>query len=288
MKKLLNERVLFFLIFAFLIILVINASQKEKKYFVFNSNDGKLYRYKCLQPDEKYTWEAQAADSISILTRLIITSEIADKYSYEVIYNGQNKTITRNIKPSKESRGINGDKVTSLNKYKFLVAQPHEKIVVVNTSGQTILVKIISPKNRSTKSYKTDTEYIAYPPDQYDERINILVKDNEYSYYQGKYNGIALQLEGPLRLKIINRLIIDDTDKLSFSWKALIDGQEVLYVDDILPYSQSCLADSSSKVTQGKINILEIPDGRHKISIFDLEPQGIIYNLYISKPAIGN
>ncbi len=288
MKKLIYERVFFFLIFAFLIILVINASQKGKKYFVFNSNDGKIYRYQCLQPDEKYTWEAQAADSISILTRLIISSEIKDQYSYEVIYNGLDKTITRNIKPSKESRGINGDKVTSLNRYKFLVAQPHDKIVVVNTSGQALLVKIVSPKSGSTKSYKTDIEYIAYPPDQYDDRINILVKDSEYTYYQGRHNGISLQLEGPLRLKIINRLIVNDTDKLSFSWRALIDGQEVLYINDILPYSQSCLADSSSKVTQGKINILEIPAGKHKISIFDLEPQGIIYSLYISKPAIGN
>ena len=288
MKHIAREKILFLLIFILLVILVINAGQKLKNYYVFNSSSGKLYRYQHLAPGEKYIWESARADSVTIISRLIIKSEMQGEYSYGVSYQGEDHLVTRSLRFSEVSRGVNGDKITSWNSYRFNISVPQEKVVITNTTGYDLLVKVKQDGNEVIKKYQTEAKYIAYPPDTYANFLEIVVKDKEYTYYQGDETGLSLELEGPLNLKIINRLVIGEVDKLSFSWRVLLDSQDILSVSDSLPYSQSCLIDSSSNVTRGQVNILNIPKGRHNIQIVDEQPSGILYRLYISKSAIGN
>jgi len=287
MKQIAKEKILFLLIFILLVILVINAGQKQDRYYVFSASSGKMFRYYKLMPGEKYTWESTSPDSITVISRLIINSANDEQYSYEAIYDGEIHTVTRNIKPSKVSRGVNGDKVSSWNSYRFNLTMPGKKLVISNSSGHQMLVKV-NPDKKKVKKHKTESEYIAYPPDYYDDSYDILVNEHTYTYYQGKNSGIALDLQGPLNLKIINRLIVDNVELLSFNWKVMLDNEEILEVEDSLPYSTSCLADSSSIVTQGRSNIINIPKGKHTIKIEDIHPQGILYRLYISKSAVGN
>ncbi|MDP8211268.1 MAG: hypothetical protein P9M05_10655 [Candidatus Stygibacter australis] len=287
MKNIAREKVLFLLIFILMVVMVVNAGQKQKKYYVFNASSGKMYRYHKLKPGEKYIWESTSPDSITVISRLITNSNTAEQYSYDAIYDGETHTVTRNLKVSKISRGVNGDKVSSWNSYRFNLTMPGKKLIISNSSGHQMLVKV-NPDKRSVKKHKTETDYIAYPPDYYDNNLDILVNDKAYTYYQGKDNDITLDLQGPLNLKIINRLIVNDVENLSFSWTALLDNEEILEVIDSLPYSTSCLADSSSIVTQGKINIINIPKGKHTVKIVDAQPKEILYRLYISKSAVGN
>lgn len=288
MKKQFNERVLFFLVFLLLVILVINAGYKHKKYYVFNNNTGKLYGYQYLEPNEKKRWDLDDPDSISVVTRLIAKNPADSVYSYQISFDGLERTVTRNLNISSVSRGVNGDKVTSWNRFRGFVSEPTKGVIIHNTSGYELLVKFKPDKRIKTHRDNSESRYIAYPPDFYDQSYTIMINDNDYTYYQGKYNGIGLDLQGPVNLKIINRLIIEQVESLSFSWKVLIDGKEVLYQEDSLPFSSSCLADSTSQVTQGNVNILQIPAGKHHIRIIDEAPKGIIYRLYISKSAIGN
>ncbi|MDP8220437.1 MAG: hypothetical protein P9X26_03770 [Candidatus Stygibacter frigidus] len=287
MKSIAKEKILFLLIFILLVILVINAGQKQDRYYVFSASSGKMFRYYKLMPGEKYTWESATPDSITVISRLIINSVDAQQYSYDAVYDGDTHAVTRNITPSKVSRGVNGDKVSSWNSYRFDLTMPTRKLVISNSSGHQMLVKV-NPDKKGVKKHKTESQYIAYPPDYYDDSFDILVNDKAYTYYQGATNGIELDLQGPLNLKIINRLIVDNVELLSFDWKVMLDNQEILEVADSLPYSTSCLADSSSIVTQGKSNIINIPKGRHTIKIEDIQPRGILYRLYISKSAVGN
>ncbi|MCF7911190.1 MAG: hypothetical protein K9M99_01575 [Candidatus Cloacimonetes bacterium] len=286
MKNITREKVIFLLIFVLMVIMVVNASQKQKKYYVFNSSSGKLYKYIKLMPGEKYSWETSAPDSITVISRLITNAVADSQYFYDAVYDGESHKVSRNIRFSNISRGVNGDKVSSWNSYRFYLTLPGKKLVINNSSGHPMLVKV-NPDTRKVKKHKTDTDYIAYPPDYYDNSLDILVNDKVYTYYQGNYNGIALDLQGPLNLKIINRLIVDKVENLSFNWKAYLDDKEILEAADSLPYSTSCLADSSSIVTQGKINIINIPKGKHTVKIVDSQPQGILYRLYISKSAVG-
>lgn len=288
MKKIVNERLLFLIVFLLMIIMVINASQKERKYHVFNHKTGKIYKYHHLKPGEKIFWSIDAPDSITVITRLVIKAAPDSQYSYQIAFDGAERTVTRNLVQSSVSRGLNGDKVSSWNSFRGRVYDSQRRIMVHNTTRCEMLVKFKADSARSGRSHKTKSEYLAYPPDYYDQSIPVMINDKVYTYYQGKDNGIALILEGPLKLKVINRLIIDEVENLSFSWKALLDNQEILYVSESLPYSESCLADSSSQVTQGLVNILEIPKGIHEIKLEDEFPQGIIYRLYISKSAVGN
>jgi len=287
MKNITREKVLFLLIFILMVVMVVNAGQKQKKYYVFNTSSGKMYRYHKLKPGEEYIWESTSPDSITIISRLITNSNTAEQYSYDAIYDGETHAVTRDLKASKISRGVNGDVVSSWNSYRFNLTMPGKKLIISNSSGHQMLVKVNSDK-KTVKKHKTESDYIAYPPDYYDNSLDILVNDRTYTYYQGKDNGIALDLQGPLNLKIINRLIVDNVELLSFNWKVMLDNEEILEVEDSLPYSTSCLADSSSIVTQGKINIISIPKGKHTVKIVDTQPKGILYRLYISKSAVGN
>jgi hypothetical protein len=286
MKKILNERILFLLIFSIFVVMVINAGQKEKKFYVFNSNNGKLYSYLYLKSGDKYALQSVNEDSITVITRLILPPNLTGDYSYNVTHSGQNNVVTRPVRKSGVSRGINGKPVSAWNSYRFHSGND-DKIIVHNTSGHDLIFKINQDSKKAVKSHKKPSEYISYPPDYYDSNIDIIVGEKEYSYYQGATNGISLTLEGPIKLKIINRLIIDDIDKLSFSYTASIDNKEVLYVQDVLPYSSSYLAGNAGGVTQGKVNIIEIPSGIHNIKISDEDPAGIIYSLYISKKDLG-
>ena len=50
MKNIAREKVLFLLIFILMVVMVVNAGQKQKKYYVFNASSGKMYRYHKLKP----------------------------------------------------------------------------------------------------------------------------------------------------------------------------------------------------------------------------------------------
>jgi len=286
MKKLINEKILFSLILALMIVWVVNAEYKQKKYYVFNTKTGKLYPYTQVLPKNSVTWTASADDTLTIISRAVVKDKSIEQYFYKVKSDHQNRTIYKIIDLSSVSRGVNGDLVTSWNSYKFPVST-NEKVSVTNNCESELLIKFNSNINKSSRSHKTKSDYIAYPPDFYDNSIDLLVNDKIYTYYQGKTNGIEMQLQGPALLKVINRQIAEEINMLSFSWIAKLDGREILYVSDSVPYSNSCLADSSSIVTQGKVNILEIPEGVHEIRIEDEEPRGIIYRFYLSKSSLG-
>ncbi|MCF7919525.1 MAG: hypothetical protein K9N06_06405 [Candidatus Cloacimonetes bacterium] len=285
MKSRLRERILFVICFVILFIVMVQANQKNRIYYLFNNNTGKLYRYYHLMPGEKYSGSIVDADSLIVYSRLILDADIPAAYSYQFSTGNFEDIVTRKISPSSSSRGVSGSKVSAWNSYKYFPMPEDKKFNIINDSDRELLVKVTLPDQ---KTYRKKTEFIAYPPDRAADSIQLLNKDNDYTYYLADKDGISMQLEGPLLLKVISRLIVKDVEFLSYSWAAYLDEEEILTVDAAAPYSKTCLADSSSIVTRGKVNILKVPAGIHTIKIMDLEPDEIIYRFYLNKTAIGN
>jgi hypothetical protein len=285
MKSRLGERVLFVVCFALLFFVLVSANQKNRLYYLFNHDTGKLYRYYLLTPGEKLSSSVTDLDSLVIYTRVILHTEVPSEYSYKVTTDNFEAAVKREMTISKSSRGVSGDKVSSWNSYMYFPMPEETKLTVTNNSELDLLVKISKPEQ---KTFTRKTEYIAYPPDRNGGEEQLLINEAQYTYYLADEKGITMQLEGPLLLKVVSRVKLNETAELSYSWKALLDGEEVLKVDEFAPASISSLANSTYKVTRGKVSILQVPTGIHSVKIMDIRPDDIIYRFYLNKTAIGN
>jgi len=286
MKNRLRYRIAFLICFVVLITVMVRANQKNRIYYLFNNNTGKLYRYYQLKPSEKYTTNiSPGVDSLIVYSRLILKADIPDEYSYQFSAGKINETVKRSVKSSVFTRGVSGAKVSAWNSYKYFMVAGDSKIMITNSGVNDLLIKINTPEKIS---YSRKTEYISYPPDNDVAMVQVKIKDDFYTYYKPDENGISMELEGPLLMKVVSRLIVNEVEDISYSWSAFLDGVEFLTVAESSPYSTSTLADSSSAVTRGKSNIIQVPDGVHTLQIKDIEPDEIIYRLYLNKTAIGN
>ena len=286
MKNRMRYRIAFLICFAVMVTVMVRANQKNRIYYLFNNNTGKLYRYYHLSPGEKYSTNiSPEVDSLIVYSRLILNADIPVEYSYQFITGTIDETVTRSIKPSSSTRGVSGAKVSAWNRYKYFRSNDDNRVTLTNSGNSEILVKINTPE---VKKYSRKTEYIAYPPDYDDGMLQVIIKDDFYTYYKAGKDGISMELEGPLLMKVVSRLIVNEVEDISYSWSSYLDGEECLTVAESSPYSTSTLADSSSVVTRGKSNIIQVPDGLHTLQIRDIEPDEIIYRFYLNKTAIGN
>lgn len=281
-----KKNLLKFLVFVFLFISVsLTAGNSENnKFYLFNQNTEKFYSYYLLESGESYYKNIADSDSIVVYTRILNPAPEMDSYSYNIKTSKYQDDVTKKIRMSKSTSAVSGEKVSSWNSYKYYTLPSDKDFLVKNTANARLLVKISKP---GSKTKSKSPEFIAYPPDDYSEIVRVNINDKDYKYYDADADGIEVQIEGPALLKVISRLIVDKVDNLSYSWEATMDGAIVTAANAVSPYSGSALSDNSSKVTKGVVHLIEIPSGIHQLSIKDVEPDAILYRLYLKKPYTG-
>lgn len=264
-------------------------AQEPEEFVLYNSNNQKMYSYFLLLPSENVSFTISNVDSLGIYSRIFFEQR-ADSRSYEYVltYDTVADTIHKTCRKSSVTRGVNGQPVSTYNKYVIALKNTQSVLKIINLSSVPILFKF---DYNSPTNYSSQHEYIAYSPDIYEDEKVLVLNDKEYTYYEPKSNKISLDLEGPIYLKIISRVIFDmpATKKIDYQFD-VYDNSSLLASFSEVGYksSKSILTNNIEHIpSTGDVNILHFDKGAHHIEIRKTSNNHeVMFRLYINKKAV--
>jgi hypothetical protein len=264
----------------------IRFSSSPQEIQLFNSSNNKIMNYIVVKPQEKIRFQAIGVDSLIIYSR--ISGEEQRDYNYLVKQKNEEKIVNRTSKKSKVTRTLSGDFVSAYNSYKLGIGG-NRSMTIINNWGKEIYFKIVANKNERDFN---DYEYIRFSPQFYENEIAVEISDKIYTYYQVDNSNIAFDLEGPVLLKIISRLILDDNFQNNKGYQLTVydNGEQLAHFEEKAQQSaKAFFPEIPDKIpSTGDINIVQIPAGKHHIEIKDgILNRDLIFRFYINKSSIG-
>ncbi|KQC07879.1 MAG: hypothetical protein APR54_00600 [Candidatus Cloacimonas sp. SDB] len=262
----------------------LNADEEEIQ--LFNSNTNKILSYMVVKPEEKINFSTVAVDTLIVYSRILGKGSVPYNYSIEIA--GEVRTVNRNSRTSNITKTLAGQPVSAYNSYKTAI-EDNCRITITNIWENDILFKLVAGVDERNL---VDYEYIRFSPQDYAKEVIINVSDRDYVYYQGYDNGIAFELEGPVLLKIISRMIFHDNFQNNKGYRfTLSDNGEESAVFEETAYrsGKAFFPDMLDKTpSSGDINIIKIPAGRHHLVVQDgALNRDLIFRFYINKSSIG-
>jgi hypothetical protein len=260
-----------------------------KTFSLFNKENGKIIKYKLLEPDETMTVSFVKVDTVQIFTRVILNDLQHSFYEYKLRINNEDRIIQKNIKISNKTRGLGGEKVSSYNKHKLILTGEMKNLKLKNVSKMKMLVKLRSNVSGSSAS---NIDFIRFSPQKSGKEKVVVVNDNDYTYHASDSPKIEFTLEGPILLKIISRLIFESNIINKYKYRfSVFDNDRILatYSEDAIKSKNASLRNNEfHSVSTGDTNIIRLNKGIHHIRIEDNDVnRNLIFRLYISKSAIG-
>ena len=267
----------------------IDFKSEVSPFRIVNQNNNKIYNYQLLTPNTEIDLSLQSIDSLEIFSRVPISSKEEVFYRYQVVTPDSVFEVNKSAKISSVSRGITGEQVSTYNKFVLPIKNRKESISIKNISNHDVYMKFDAPKY-SKKYHKVD--YISLSPKHYRKEIVLQIDENEYTYYSTNSHHVSFTLEGPIRLKIISRLLFDDTitNHQSYRFNILDNGEKEVEFFETARKSQKAklLFDNDKGVSSGAIHFYEIDEGYHQIKLESPDKnRDIIFRIYIDKEAIG-
>jgi len=278
----------FFFLFFFILgfageIKIINRTNQMR---LINRKNDKIYSYYKLNPNEVLKFRVNHKDSVVIFSRIIIKSKKKTEYSYELIKPKSVKTVTRNSKQSKQTFGMNGEIISSFNKYKFKPAKDRYVYKIVNSSQNELLIKIKDDNTRNLEKL----EYTTFSPQEYSSEIVLEISGKEFTYYSGNSQNIEFLLEGPVYLKFVSRLLYDSGNEKQRNYTFSIFDNGTFKTEKTISTYRSRktkeISGTFKDVSKGDVQILRLEAGKHKIK-FSTSDKSLIFRFYISKKSIG-
>ncbi len=264
-------------------------TQKPDEFMLYNTNNQKMYSYYLLPSKENITLSASNLDTLEIYSRIFFEQKANSRsYEYMLTYNAVADTIHKTCKQSSVTRGVNGQAVSTYNKSLITLAGTQNGIKIQNIFSKPILFKF---EYNSPTNFSSQHEYIAYSPDVYSDEKVLVLNDKEYTYYEPNSNKISLDLEGPIYLKIISRVIFDmpTTKKIDYQFD-VYDNSSLLASFSEVGYksSKSILTNNIEHIpSTGDVNILHFDKGAHHIEIRKTSNNHeVMFRFYINKTAV--
>ena len=264
-------------------------TQEPDEFVLYNSNNQKMYSYYIVLSKGNITLTTSNIDTLEIYSRIFCDqNEESSSYEYVLTYNARTDTIHKTCKQSSITRGVNGQAVSTYNKSVITLNNTQNGIKIINISPMPVLFKF---DYNSPTNYSSQHEYIAYSPDIYGDEKVLVLNDKEYTYYEPSNNKIGLDLEGPIYLKIISRVIFDTpaTKKMDYQYD-VYDNNELLSSFSEIGYksSKSVLPKNIEHIpSTGDVNILHFDKGAHHIEIRKTSNNHeVMFRFYINKTAV--
>ena len=274
----------------------LNAQQAELKFVqapdnfvLYNSNNQKMYSYYLLPSNENISFTTSNIDTLKIYSRIFFEKQ-KEAYSYEYVltYDSWNDTINKACKQSSITRGVNGQAVSTYNKSLIAIQNKQYTIKVKNISSEPILFKF---DYNSPSNFSSQHEYISYSPDVYGDEKVLVLNDKEYTYYEPNNEKILLDLEGPIYLKIISRVLFNmtGTKKIDYQFD-VYDNNNLFASFSEVGYksAKSILTNNIELIpSTGDVNILHFEKGTHHIEIMKTSNNhDVLFRFYINKTAV--
>ena len=224
-------------------------------------------------------------DTLIILSRVTISEEAT--YSYQLKTTGTKKEIKKKIKQSDISQGLHGERISAYNKIVFVPSEKQSNFQIKNTSSSLLLVRITSKELRNG-TRKMD--YIKFSPQAYEDEMMVLIGEKAYTYYQPRKRSIRLNLNGPVLLKIISRVLLPtgSVEKGEYYYQIFEKGEMLDQFFESAGISKKASLDSDENYfpTSGDTNIIYLEEGPHELTLICESGKDVIFRFYINKSSV--
>lgn len=266
----------------------IRFNSKPEEFLIYNRRNSKIYTYFVLNPSESISCELINIDTLNIYSRSIISSSLLVEYQYAVQVGNEKKILEKSAKLSETSRGVNGESISSYNKFAKKIDEQRTTLRITNMFNRELIFKI-SGDNIITSNKEID--YIRFSPNFYGEEKILVLNEKEYTYYTPKSNKIQLTLEGPIVLKIISRMIFDTNYINNSGYRYRVsDNREFFaeFTEKAYKSKKNWIKNEPDVIpSTGDVNIIKLSDGIHHISIEDRDDnKDLIFRFYINKASV--
>ena len=258
------------------------------EFLIYNRRNSKIYNYFLLKPNDSISCELINIDTLNVYSRAIINKGTSIKYNYKIKIGNEDIILNKSAELSEYSRGVNGESITSYNKYVTEIYEGKVNLSITNTSKYDLVFKISS--NKLTSSNK-EIDYIRFTPNFYGDVKTLVLDEKEYTYYTTKSDKIQLTLEGPIVLKIISRMIFDTNYINNSGYKfSVLDNREPFaeLTEQAYKSEKSWIKNEPDVIpSTGDVNIIKLPSGIHHICIEDKDKsKDLIFRFYINKASV--
>lgn len=266
----------------------LDFSQELEEVALYNKNNSKIYTYNLLKAGEAVSFKSNGVEKLDIVSRLLSPQNEKVEYDYLLEIDDEKETIRKNAKLSSVTKTVSGETVSSYNKISLNLKNAIKQIKITNLSQNKLLFKFNADiANQSNHNI----EYVHYTPNNYGDEQVLLIGEKEYTYYTLGEDGIKLELEGPVVLKIVSRYIFSSNFINSNNYRFRIyDNSEMIskYTEEAHKSAKSMLKNDETKIpSTGDVNIIKFDKGKHEIVIRNGSVnRDLIFRLYISKSAI--
>lgn len=264
---------------------LIRFDKNYTKFKIYNKEDDKIINYIHLKPGEKIKFKTIDVDTLIILSRVTISEEAT--YSYQLKTTGTKKEIKKKIKQSDISQGLHGERISAYNKIVFVPSEKQSNFQIKNTSSSLLLVRITSKELRNG-TRKMD--YIKFSPQAYEDEMMVLIGEKAYTYYQPRKRSIRLNLNGPVLLKIISRVLLPtgSVEKGEYYYQIFEKGEMLDQFFESAGISKKASLDSDENYfpTSGDTNIIYLEEGPHELTLICEPGKDVIFRFYINKSSV--
>lgn len=263
-----------------------NSSLNE--FLIYNRRNSKVYKYFQLKPNETVACKLINIDTLNVYSRAVISNEESVEYDYKIEIMKEAIILNKSARASKSSRGVNGEKVTSYNKFVTHIINEYEDLAITNISKYDLVFKISSKKIVTSNK---EIDYIRFTPNFYGDVKTLVLDEKEFTYYVPKSDKIQLTLEGPIVLKIISRMIFDTNyiNNSGYLFRVL-DNRSIFgeFTEKAYKSKRSWIKNEPEVTpSTGDVNILKFPRGIHHISIENTDNnKDLIFRFYINKDSV--
>ncbi|MEA2095095.1 MAG: hypothetical protein U9P73_00180 [Candidatus Cloacimonadota bacterium] len=266
----------------------IRYNSDPDEFLIYNRRNSKIYNYFLLKPTESISCVLLNVDTLNVFSRVIIDTGSSIDYQYKIRIGNEELILDKSAALSKTSRGVNGENISSYNKYKTEIYEEKANFSITNISQNDLVFKI-SGNNIVTSNKEID--YIRYTPIFYGDVKTLVLKEKEYTYYAPKSGKIQLTLEGPIVLKIISRMLFD-TNYINNSGYLfrVFDNRDYLaeFIEGAYKSKGSWIENEPDLIpSTGDVNIIKLPAGIHHLSIENKDKnKELIFRFYINKASV--
>ena len=266
----------------------INYISDPQEFLIYNRRNSKIYNYFILKPTENISCTLVNIDTLKVYSRSIMYNDTATDYQYKVRIGNEELILDKSAKLSESSRGVNGENISSYNRYLTKIYEGRVNFSITNVSKSDLVFKI-SGNNVVTSNKEID--YIRYTPNFYGDVKTLVLDEKEYTYYAPKSDKIQLTLEGPIVLKIISRMLFDTNYINNSGYRyRVFDNREFFaeFTEKAYKSKRNWIKNEPDLIpSTGDVNIIKLPAGVHHISIENKDNnKNLIFRFYINKASV--
>jgi len=266
----------------------IQYNSNPDEFLIYNRRNSKIYNYFLLKPAESTSCVLINIDSLSVFSRAIINNGTSIDYQYKVRIGNEELILNKSAKLSDSSRGVNGENISSYNKYVTKIYEGKVNFSITNISNNDLVFKI-SGNNIVTSNREID--YIRYTPIFYGDVKTLVLDEKEYTYYVPKSGKIQLTIEGPIVLKIISRMLFNTNYINNSGYRfRVFDNRDYFaeFTEEAYKSKRNWIKNEPDIIpSTGDVNIIKLPVGIHHISIENKDKnKDLIFRFFINKASV--